>query len=203
MRSKVLFTDVGGVLLSNGWDSALRHRAADHFAISLDDMQSRHQMVFEDYERGKLLLAEYLQHVVFYRPRGFTITEFTDYLLNGSIAHFEMIALYRDLKTRFHLQIAALSNEGREIAASRFERFEFDSFIDFYIVSGFVGVRKPDLRIFQLALGLCQRPAEQVIYIDDRKALVEIAAGLGMQVIHHQDYPTTKAILEKLLKNTL
>jgi len=42
-----LFLDVGGVLLSNGWDHHARRRAAKHFKLDWDEMQERHELNFE------------------------------------------------------------------------------------------------------------------------------------------------------------
>src|SRR5262249_6113252 len=161
------------VLLTNGWDTSLREQTAEHFKINPHELQKRHEMVFEDFERGKLSFQEYLHHTVFYAPRSFSYEEFTDFIFNASSAYPEMIQMVIDLKERFKLKVGLLSNEGKEIAVSRFEKFNFKAFVDYYIVSGFVGYRKPDLRIYELALGLCQSRPERVVYIDDRLPFIE------------------------------
>lgn len=201
MSIHTLYTDVGGVLLNNGWDTQLRNAAADHFGIDHQEMQQRHEMVFEDYERGRLLLDEYLHHVVFFKERSFSMDDFKQFIFDGSTSYLEMIGLMKELKQRFKLRIAVLSNEGQEIAVSRFKKFDFDSFVDFYVVSGFIGVRKPDLRIFKMAWGLCQKPPENIIYIDDRLPSVEIAQRMGICAFHHTDYEKTKQVLLKKLES--
>ncbi|MDZ4782907.1 MAG: hypothetical protein SGJ19_21875 [Planctomycetia bacterium] len=55
-----LFWDVGGVLLSNGWDRALRRQAADRFGLDWDDFQERHDLVAYDFEVGRITLDNYL-----------------------------------------------------------------------------------------------------------------------------------------------
>ncbi len=57
--------------------------------------------------------------------------------------------------------------------------------------SSFVGLSKPDVDIFRLALDLAQVPAQQVLYLDDQPRFVGVAAGLGIQGICHADYPST------------
>ncbi len=61
-----LFLDIGGVLLSNGWDHHARKRAATNFKLELAEMENRHHLTFDTYEEGKLTLEEYLYRVVFY-----------------------------------------------------------------------------------------------------------------------------------------
>lgn len=54
------FIDIGGVLLSNGWDSHAREQAAARFALDLTGLEKWHHLVFETYATGKLTLIEYL-----------------------------------------------------------------------------------------------------------------------------------------------
>ena len=49
-----LFLDVGGVLLSNGWDHHARRRAATTFKLELAELEARHHLTFESYEDGSL-----------------------------------------------------------------------------------------------------------------------------------------------------
>ena len=65
-----LFVDVGGVLLTNGWDHLARKRAAKNFNLNWAEMDERHRLVFETHEEGKLTFEEYLGWVVFYEKRG-------------------------------------------------------------------------------------------------------------------------------------
>ena len=55
-----LFVDVGGVLLTNGWDHLARKRAAKNFNLNWAEMDERHRLVFEIHEEGKLSFEEYL-----------------------------------------------------------------------------------------------------------------------------------------------
>jgi putative hydrolase of the HAD superfamily len=192
---KVLFTDVGGVLLSNGLDTALRRNLAIHFALDSSEIEERHQMVFNDFEKGWLTFDDYLAHVIFFKPQNFSPETAKSYILGQSTEYPAMIGLLKRLKQQYKLKIAVLSNEGREIAQYRFKKFHFDSFIDYYIVSCDIGMRKPDSRVFQMALGLCQVKASKVLYIDDRAQHIEAAQRLGFQTICHRSYEQTCAEL--------
>jgi len=73
---RALFVDIGGVLLSNGWDHQSPRSAAKTFGLKADEFEARHQMNYATYEEGKMTLAEYLGRVVFYVPRDFTRAQF-------------------------------------------------------------------------------------------------------------------------------
>ena len=77
----------------------------------------------------------------------------------------------------------------------RIRKFKLDKFVDFFISSCFVHIRKPDADIFRLALDIAQTPAEQVVFIDNTPMFVQIAEGLGIRSILHTDYRSTCAQL--------
>jgi putative hydrolase of the HAD superfamily len=195
---RILFLDVGGVLLTNGWDRHMRRRAAEKFGLDHEEMDERHHLTFDTYEEGKLSLDEYLNRLVFYRERPFTREDFKAFMFGQSQPFPEMIDLIRNLKKRFGLKIATVSNEGRELTVHRVRKFDLPSFIDFFIVSAFVHFRKPDVDIYRIALDIAQVPASEVLYLDDRAMFVEVAQGLGIRGIHHQGYESTRQILETL-----
>jgi putative hydrolase of the HAD superfamily len=190
-----LFVDIGGVLLTNGWDNQARKRAAKIFGLDLDEMEDRHHLTFDTYEEGKLTLDEYLSRVVFYRKRSFTRAQFRKFMFAQSKPFPEMIELIRRLKSKHGLKIAVVSNEGRELNTHRIQTFKLGSFVDFFISSCFVHFRKPDVDIFRMALDIAQVPVSRVVYIDDRAMFVQIAKSLGIHGIHHTDYKSTRARL--------
>jgi putative hydrolase of the HAD superfamily len=191
-----LFLDIGGVLLTNGWDNNSRKRAADQFGLVYDEMNERHHLTFDIYEEGKLSLDEYLGRVVFYEKRSFSREEFKAFMYAQSQPFPEMIELMRGLKTRYGLQVAAVSNEGRELTVYRVQQFKLGAFIDFFVSSCFVHYRKPDADIYRIALDIAQVSPQQVVYIDDRPMFVEVAQGLELRGILHKDRETTQKALE-------
>ena len=193
-----LFTDLGGVLLTNGWDKNLRHLTADHFGINSAEMDERHHLTYDTYESGKMGLAAYLDRVIFYEPRGFTRDDVVDFILGEARAFPEMIDLVCRLKARHGIKVAVVSNEGRELTADRIRRFRLDDFVDFFIVSSYVHFRKPDEDIFRVALDIAQADPRRVAYIEDRPMFVEVAAGLGMHAIWHHGFESTREHLAAL-----
>jgi putative hydrolase of the HAD superfamily len=83
-----------------------------------------------------------------------------------------MIDLVAQLKVRYGLKIAAVSNESREVNAYRIRKFKLAEFVDSFISSCFVHVRKPDAEIFRLALDIAPAPARQVVYVENTPMFV-------------------------------
>ena len=193
-----LFLDVGGVLLTDGWDHRARKRAAKNFKLHWREVEERHRLNFDTYEEGKLTLEEYLDRVVFYQKRPFTRTRFRDFMFAQSKPYPQMIGLIRTLKAEYGLKIAVVSNEARELNAHRIRKFKLNQFVDFFVSSCFVHLRKPDADLFRLALDLAQAPPRQVVYIENTPMFVQIAEGLGIPSIRHTDYRSTCAKLASL-----
>lgn len=193
-----LFTDLGGVLLTNGWDRGLRKLVASHFGIDPDEMNERHHLTYDTYESGKIGLDEYLRRVLFYEPRSFTPEDVVAFILREARAFPDMIELVRGLKEKYCLKVTVVSNEGRELTADRIERFGLREFVDIFVVSSFVHFRKPDEDIFRLALDVAQAAPERVVYLDDRHMFTEVAGRLGMRVVWHRELAMTRAALAEL-----
>jgi putative hydrolase of the HAD superfamily len=193
-----LFLDIGGVLLTDGWDRHARKRAATNFRLELAETEERHNLNFGTYEEGKLTLAEYLDRVVFYQKRPFTRAQFRRFMFAQSKSYPEMIELVAQLKVRHGLRVAVVSNEARELNCHRIRKFKLNGFVDFFVSSCFVHIRKPDADIFRLALDIAQVPARQVVYIENTPMFCQIAEGLGIRSILHTDYKSTRAKLSAL-----
>jgi putative hydrolase of the HAD superfamily len=192
-----IFLDIGGVLLTDGWDHLARRRAAKSFNLEWAEMEDRHRLTFETFEEGKITLEEYLNLVVFHQRRPFTRHQFQRFMFAQSKPFTEMIELIARLKHNFGLKIAIVSNEARELNAYRIERFKLDRLADCFISSCFVHIRKPDVDIFRLALDIAQVPPAQAVFVDNTPMFVQIAEGLGIQGILHTDFKSTRSKLSQ------
>lgn len=195
---RALFTDIGGVLLSNGWDRGARARACERFGLDPDEVNERHHLTFDTYEEGKLTLDSYLDRTVFYEQRSFDKDEFRAFMFAQSQAYPEMLDLVGNLKATHGLKVTAVSNEGRELTEHRVETFGLGLLIDTFVSSCFVHVRKPDEDIFRMALDITQVAAHEVAYLDDRAMFVEVAQGLGLKGVVHTSLAETRSQLAAL-----
>jgi putative hydrolase of the HAD superfamily len=191
----VLFLDIGGVLLTNGWDGDMRRDAAEKFGLDYDEMNERHNLIYETYECGLITLDEYLRRVIFHHKRTFTPEQFKKYMLSLSRPFNDSIEFFKRIAKSHHLKVIAVNNEGMELNDYRIREFHLGQLIEFFISSCFVHVRKPDERIYRLALDFVQVKPQQVLYIDDREFFAETASGLGINSIYHRDLEETKRTL--------
>jgi putative hydrolase of the HAD superfamily len=158
-------------------------------------MEELHGINFETHEQDKITFNEYLNRVVFHKKRPFTRAEFRQFMFAQSKPYAEMIELVRNLKARYGLKIIVLSNESRELNAHRIRKFKLAGFVDAFISSCFVHLRKPDADIFKLALEVAQTPPRQIVYIENTPLFVQIAESFGIRGILHTDYKSTCAKL--------
>jgi putative hydrolase of the HAD superfamily len=190
-----LFLDIGGVLLTDGWSHKAGKMAAKTFKLDFEEMENHHKEALDTYELGKLTFEEYLSQVVFYEKRPFTPAQFRKFMFAQSKPYPKMIELVRRLKVRYGLKTVVVSNEGRGLNEYRIRKFKLNEFVDSFISSCFVHLRKPDADIFRVALDTAQVSARQVVYIENTPMFVEIAEGLGIRSILHTDYKSTRVKL--------
>jgi|ERR1700733_1234390 len=195
-----LFLDVGGVLMTNGWDHPLRKKTSETFGVNYTEMESRHQLIFEMFEVGKLTFDEYLKRIIFFEKRAFSIQDVKQFIFEAVRPFDDMINFIKEIKEQYHLKVVIVSNESKDLAVDRIHRFDLTSFVDFFIISSFVHCRKPDPEIYHMSLDILQVPPTQIIYIDDRLLLIEMAKELGIQGIHHENFESTQATLSILLE---
>ena len=196
---KILFFDIGGVLLTNGWGHESRLKAAKKFGIDYAEMDVLHDFIFNVYEIGKITLDEYLDTVVFNHPRDFTKEDFKTFMFSQSVELPGMLPWLKEWKRNNPgISIIAINNEGKDLNDYRIKKFGLHDCFDAFVSSCEVGMRKPDPGIFNLAMGIAQAQPEQCIYFDDRLMLANAAQQLGIRSIHHKDFSSTKEIIENL-----
>ena len=197
------FWDCGGVFLTNGWDHAARRSVTGHFGLSFDEFEQRHEQPNDAWERGAITLEQYLRQTVFYRPRPFSQEEFIARMRAASQSLYpEMIAFVRGLRAGRTQSPASdiylLSNESRELMAYRIPEFGLTGLFDAYLVSAYIGLRKPEAAFYQRVLEICQRSPEECVFIDDRQENIDAAAKLGIRGIRMQSPQQVIAELSRI-----
>ena len=190
-----LFWDLGGVVLSNGWDQSARAEAARRFSLDPSDFEQRHRSVEDDFETRKITLETYLDRTVFFAKRPFTRDEFKNFMFAQSRENRETRLLLDELTATRRFFLATLNNESEELNAYRIRKFNLTRNFVAFFTSCYLRVRKPDPLIYELALGITQRAPEECIFIDDRAANLEPAKTLGMDTILFQSAEELRASL--------
>lgn len=198
-KTRIIFFDIGGVLLTNGWGHISRQRAAEKFGIDYSEMNVLHQFIFNVYEIGSITLDEYLETVVFNHSRDFTKEEFKEFMFSQSEELPDMLQWLKSWKKSSGFKIFSLNNEGRELNDFRIRKFKLHECFDAFISSCQSHLRKPDPRIYRLAMNIAHARPDECVYFDDRLMLVQAAGKQGMRAYHHENFEATKKILENLM----
>lgn len=192
-----LFWDIGGVILTNGWDHEARKEAAVTFHFDWDEFRDRHDLSFPAFDSGLITLNEYLDRTLFYRSRPFSREEFTAFMFAQSKEFPETRAILDKVTNTKKYFVAALNNEPLELNQYRIEAFDLRRNFLVFFSSCYVRARKPEETIFRVALEVTQRPPEQCLFIDDRLLNLESPRKLGMNTIHHQSPDLLRSELGK------
>ncbi len=146
-----------------------------------------------DFEIGRISTAEFergFATVLGVRPHGLVRR-----LLRGARPDPAMTSAVRAARAA-GVRTALVSNSW---GVDGYDRDLLAELFDTAVISGEIGVRKPDPRIYALAVERLGVPAEQCVFVDDIRANLMPAAALGMATILHRDARDTVRRLEELL----
>lgn len=193
-----LFWDVGGVVLSNGWDHAGRAEAARAFSLDAEDFDQRHREAESDLETGAITLETYLDRTVFFRERPFNREQFKGFIFAQSHENTETRALLDELTASRRYLLATLNNESKELNEYRIRKFGLARNFSAFFTSCYLRARKPDPLIYELVLGITQRAPDQCVFIDDRPENLEPAKALGIHTIRFHSAGELRVSLSQL-----
>lgn len=97
---------------------------------------------------------------------------------------------------RAGVRTGLLSNSWGE---DRYDRSRFGELFDALVISGEVGIRKPDPAIYALACEHLEREPGRCVFVDDLPGNLKPARALGMATVLHRDAGSTRDELEELL----
>jgi 2-haloacid dehalogenase len=199
-RSVVVF-DVGGVLID--WDPRHLYRklfagdepAMEHFLANVCTHEwNRSQDAGRSFAEGaRLLKREHPQHAELIDAYG---ARFDEMMAGPIVGAVEIVAELRERGIPLYI----LSNFSAETFPPAFERFDFLRWFRGMVISGEVGVIKPDPRIYEIMLARFAIDPHRAVYIDDVAANAEAARPFGIHSIH---FTTPNALREELVRLAL
>ena len=177
-----LFWDIGGVVLTNGWDRHARRNCVDSFGLDWEEFADRHEFVAHDFEVGRINLDQYLLRTIFYRDRPFQPGEFAAAMKAESQPLPGTLDLLAELAAAGHLMLT-LNNESLELNEHRISAFGLRDYFSGFLSSCYLGVKKPEPGIYRLAFQITQRRPDECLFIDDRSLNLECARDEGLNGI--------------------
>jgi putative hydrolase of the HAD superfamily len=195
----VILFDVGGVLLTNGWDHRERAIVLEQFHVDRAAFEARHTAPNDAWERDAITVKEYLDTTVFYEPRNFSHEEFLEAIRAQSqlLPHGAMGVL-SELAKSDKCMLGVLNNEARATNDYRFEQFGIRQYLQVAFSSCYVGLRKPGTAIYLRALDILGKRAERVLFIDDRQENAAAAEAVGMKAIRFTNADVLRDELGKI-----
>jgi putative hydrolase of the HAD superfamily len=184
---RAIYWDIGGVLLTNGWDHQERARVLQQFSIPREEYEAHHAEANDRWERGELTDDEFLKQTVFFKERSFTPAQFLQAVreqskwLPGGARN--VIAA---LRKSSGLKMAMLNNESGPLNDYRIETFGLTQYFDGFFCSAYIGMRKPEPRMFRAGVAMLHFKPEQCVFIDDRENNCAAAAQVGLHAIQYK-----------------
>ena len=196
---KHVFFDIGGVLGTNGWDTAQRTHAIEKFGLDAEDFQRRHIEAVGPWEEGRIPIDEYLDLTIFHAPQKFTREQFKDFMFGESKPFPDSIAIAREVAALDRYTMMTLNNEAAELNSYRIEKFGLDPIFEAFMSSCWLGSRKPMKKIYTDALSIAQAAPATTLFIDDRERNLEPARELGINTILFESAAQLRADLRRVL----
>lgn len=185
MAIKTIFWDIGGVLLTNGWDADQRARTLTSLGANIGDFEERYEAANYYWERGLSTDTEFFERTLFYQPCPFTEEQLWQGIkAEQKVLHPGSFELLAKLKSAGRYRLATLNNESRELNEYRLDHFDLRPYFDFFICSGYVGEMKPYPKIYRAAIEISGNRPEETLFIDDKTQNCDAARAMGMRALH-------------------
>lgn len=197
---RTIFWDIGGVVLSNGWDHTQRAKVLGRLGVDVVAYEEMHDRFNYYWERG-LMDAEdfFLQTVLRPNPRlGLTFDIlWPQVCAQTTVLNAECLDILAEIKTSGRWRLATLNNESKELNEFRLDNFKLRTLFDFFICSSYVHEMKPKPGIYEMAIDISGFPAHTGLFIDDKLENCEAAEELGMHAIRFESPAQLRQELEK------
>jgi putative hydrolase of the HAD superfamily len=195
----VILFDIGGVLLTNGWDHRERAAVLDQFDLDKTEFEKRHPAANDPWERDLISAEAYLDETVFHEPRSFSHEDFLGAIFAQSVELPNgALGIVRELAASGRYMLGCLNNEAREPNEYRFRTFGLRPYFDVALSSCYVGLRKPKPEIYRRAVDIIGKPPARILFIDDRPENAAGGAAAGMKSIWFKGADTLRRDLEYL-----
>ena len=179
----ILF-DVGGVMLTNGWDHHERAEVMQHFGLDRAEFEAHHAEPYDAWERDTIDVNAYLNAAVFYQPRSFTPDDFIEVMKAQSVPiPSNAMGILAEVAAKDKWLVGLLNNESRLLHEYRMAKYGLEQYLDVQFSSCYLGMRKPDADIYRRAIDILSKPASRILFIDDRAANAQAARDAGMTAI--------------------
>lgn len=201
MTIRAVFFDLGGVIVRTEFQAPRQH-LAERLGMEYEDLE---KLVFAGPSSIKASVgeisdkehwAEVTRRVK--RPLSETKTIRAEFFA-GDIVDQEIVDFLRSLRPHYH--VGLISNAWPDLR-DYITRQKFEDAFHYMIISGEVGVMKPEARIYQIALEQAGVSPNEAVFVDDMAENIEGCQAVGMHGIHFRDPQTAMTELKNMLDGT-
>lgn len=195
---RTIFWDIGGVVLTNGWDPGQRKRVLTRLGVDLDAYEEVHDRANYYWERGLISAEEFFTQTVLRTNPNLDLTFemlWRQVCAESKVLDAGCLDILADLKQSGKYRLATLNNESRELNEYRLDAFKLRSLFDYFICSGYVHEMKPMPGIYKSAIDISGFDADTALFIDDKRENCEAARALGMRAI---EFKSSAQLLDAL-----
>jgi putative hydrolase of the HAD superfamily len=193
-----LFVDFGGVLTTSVWDSFdafCREHGLEQGAVKAlfrDDPAALADL--RELETGRIAEAEFERR--FAERLGLEeAIDLIDSMFRGMLPEPIMVEAVRAAR-RAGVRTGLISNSW---STDHYDRELLAELFDDTVISGEVGVHKPEPEIYLLACERLSVKPSACVFVDDLRENCDAAEAVGMMAILHRDPERTVAEIERLL----
>ena len=185
MKKNTLIFDLGGVVLNNDWHDGNEKRYqlySDYFGITYKQMEDGWSAAWPQFQLGKISEDEFW--LIFLTEAGSNKIDTQtakQFWRKFVVENESMLTLLSRLKQNYRL--AALTTISREWLDYKIQKYNFDSIFTEIVSSGYSGLAKPDVAIYELLLDKLKVNARECVFIDDSPGTLPPASRLGMTAI--------------------
>ena len=201
MTIRAVFFDLGGVIVRTEFQAPRQH-LAEQLGMEYEDLE---KLVFAGPSSirasyGEISAEEHWAEVTKRLRRPASETEaIREEFFAGDVVDRELVAFLHSLRPRYH--VGLISNAWSDLRDYIIKQ-KFDDAFHHMVISGEVGVMKPEARIYQIALEQAGVSPNEAVFVDDFIENIEGCQAVGMHGIHFHDPQTAIAELKKMLDGT-
>ena len=186
---RTVFWDMGGVVLTNGWDVDQRARVLKRLKVNLEAYEEMHDRANYYWERGLITAEDFFSQTVL-RPNAHLDLTFDilwpQVCAESKVLHPECLDILAELKQMRRYRLATLNNESRELNEYRLDAFKLRSLFDYFICSGYVHEMKPMPGIYKSAIDISGFEAADCLVYRRQAGKLRCGGCAGMNAIVFQ-----------------
>lgn len=196
---KVIVFDLGGVCLSNYWAKDQRLDFSQKFGLDYEKLYNYHLKNIKNVLIGKISEEEYFKGLFSEQNLEPRTNEAIEYIKSKNYAFQDVLDFVKILAKNY--RILAFTNEIKEAAEFRIDKFNLTDYFEKILISSVIGYEKYDKEAFEYLVNYLGINPEEIIFIDNSQEYIDRAKEVGINGILFENLEKLKDDLKELNVN--